>query len=106
MRWSRSAQQDLLDIIEYIGSDRPEAARRMGTAILDAADRLSRNPFRCVVTPDLLRHGIGEYRQLLVRQYRIVYRVTDEEVRIMAVLDSRRNLEDILLARLLREWKD
>ncbi len=78
------------------------AAREVGRAILEAASRLDQNPRRGRIVPELWEHGICEYREIIVSPYRIIYRIQDEEVRIMAVLDARRNLADILLQRLLR----
>ncbi len=78
------------------------AAREVGRAILGAASRLDQNPRRGRIVPELWEHGIFEYREIIVSPYRIIYRMQNEEVRIMAVLDGRRNLADILLQRLLR----
>ena len=45
---------------------------------------------------------IRQYRELITTPYRLIYRVRSRDVLVLAVLDARRNLEDVLLDRLLR----
>jgi plasmid stabilization system protein ParE len=52
--------------------------------------------------PELLRHGLAVWRELIVKPYRILYRIEGQTVYVLAVLDSRRDLEDLLLERLVR----
>jgi len=54
------------------------------------------------VVPELGRLHVREYRELIVAPYRLVYRVTPREVAVLVALDARRNLEDVLLDRLIR----
>jgi toxin ParE1/3/4 len=42
------------------------------------------------------------WRELVVRPYRLVYRVGSDAVVVLAVFDGRRDLEDVLLDRLVR----
>jgi toxin ParE1/3/4 len=42
------------------------------------------------------------WRELVVRPYRIVYRIRKDIVMVGAVIDGRRDLEDLLLERLTR----
>ena len=54
------------------------------------------------IVPELLGIQVREYRELLVKPYRIIYRVEKARVVVLGVFDGRRNLEDILLDRLIR----
>ena len=54
------------------------------------------------IVPELLHTGISQYRELIGAPRRIVYRVDNRQVLIMAVLDSRRDLQTVLLGRLAR----
>lgn len=45
--------------------------------------------------------GRYDYRELILRPWRVVYRIECEIVRIVAVVDSRRSLADILLDRVM-----
>jgi hypothetical protein len=42
------------------------------------------------------------WRELVVRPYRLIYRVGSKDVVVLALFDSRRDLEDVLLERLVR----
>ena len=42
------------------------------------------------------------WRELVIRPYRLVYRIEGDTVIVLAVFDARRDLEDLLLERLLR----
>ena len=59
-------------------------------------------PNRSRVVPELLHTGIAQYRELISAPWRIVYRVGHRQVLIMAVLDSQRDLQTVLLGRLAR----
>ena len=102
VRWTASAYADLFEIVEFIDADKPAAARRLGRDILKHAQTPGRNALRGRSVPELLEHGLRDYREILVSRYRIVYRVHPEAVQIAAVFDGRRDVGDLLLQRLLR----
>ena len=49
--------------------------------------------------PELLGIGLFEYREIIERPYRLVFRIVDQEVVILAILDSRRDLGELLIQR-------
>ncbi|MBM3812193.1 MAG: type II toxin-antitoxin system RelE/ParE family toxin [Acidimicrobiia bacterium] len=101
VRWSRAALRDLHEILDYIERDRPGAARRMGARIMTAAGSLRCAPKSGKVVPELAEHGITDYRQRLVGPYRLVYRAHNDRADVLAVVDSRRDLEAVLFRRLV-----
>jgi plasmid stabilization system protein ParE len=58
-------------------------------------------PLRGRTVPELRDHGVLNYREIIVSPWRIIYRVQDSAVIVLAVIDGRRSLEDVLLYRLL-----
>lgn len=42
------------------------------------------------------------WRELIVRPWRIIYRAEGDLVTVLALFDGRRDLEDVLLERLIR----
>jgi toxin ParE1/3/4 len=86
IRWSDDAELDRAEIIEYIWSENPGAARRMDSLFDAAADRLSKFPFSA-------REGaIPGTRELIAHpSYRLVYQVTDNEIIIHAVVHAARH---------------
>jgi toxin ParE1/3/4 len=102
VRWAQAASLDLIEIVEFIRRDRPDAARKLGNSLLREASRLRRNPRQGKVVPELLEKGIAEYRQLVVSAYRVIYAIRTEFIDVLAVIDSRRDIESTIFQRLLR----
>ena len=50
---------------------------------------------------ELLALGIKRYRQVFFKPYRVIYRVLDDNVAVMLIVDGRRNLKSLLERRLL-----
>jgi plasmid stabilization system protein ParE len=63
---------------------------------------LRQMPERGRVVPELATFGIHTHRELVVAPWRIIYRIGGRTVHVLAVLDGRRNVEDLLLDRLLK----
>ena len=103
IRWTRTAVQDLLSIVDHvIGRDGHAAAEQLALRITGEVASLTTMPLRCRVVPELAAEGIDGYRELIVGPYRVVFAVRDGEVIILTVLDGRRDLGELLVARTLR----
>ncbi len=98
--WTGIAESDLKDIIGYIAVDSLENALKILVKIKNNASSLYCMPERCRIVPELKDQGIFQYRELVVPPWRIMFRISDMNVYILSVIDSRRNIEDILLNRL------
>jgi len=96
------AARDLEGIIEFIAADDPVAAGRVLDRIESRCAGLRQMPARGRVVPELAAFGIHTYRELVVSPWRVVYRLSGTRVHVLAVLDGRRNVEDVLLDRLVR----
>ncbi|HQJ95415.1 MAG TPA: type II toxin-antitoxin system RelE/ParE family toxin [Syntrophorhabdaceae bacterium] len=100
MRWSETSENDLIAIVQYIADDNPHKAYEIFKRIKEKASDLRSFPDRGRIVPELLEQGITHYRELIITPWRIVYRVYENRVYVLSVLDSRQNIEDILLRRL------
>lgn len=100
--WTQTAQQDLTEIIEYIAQDSVGNALEILHKLEFKAALLLALPNRGRIVPELLHTGISQYRELISAPWRIIYRVESRQVLVMAVLDSRRDLQAVLLNRLAR----
>ena len=98
--WSNIAENDLKNIVEYIADDSPPNALKIFKRIKQKASSLYTFPERGRIVPELRDQGILQYRELVISPWRILYRISDKSVLVLSVLDSRRNIEDILLKRL------
>lgn len=85
--WTTLALAEVYDIFKYIAPDSPGRARNLVGRIYEAVGKLADFPFIGTTVP---RSGRNDVRQILVSEYRIVYKVTDEEVQVRAVRHTRR----------------
>ncbi len=100
--WSDAAIRDLEEIVIFITVDSESDARRLWKRLRERAAALETTPARGRVVPELAEFGMRAWREILVRPYRLVYRIEADNVVVLAVFDGRRDLEDILLERLVR----
>ena len=100
--WSNVAEHDLKNIIDYIADDSPSAALRIFKNIKRAASNLYFFPERGRIVPELKDQGILQYRELIISPWRLIYRVSEKKVYVLSILDSRQNIEDILLNRFIK----
>lgn len=99
--WSETAQRDLSAILEYIAHDSKAVAGHIYKSIKNTAAGLKELPHRGRIVPELHAFSVLSYRELVVSSWRIIYRIESDRVIVFAVIDSRRNVEDVLLGRLL-----
>lgn len=102
VRWTETAEEDLTAIVEYIAAENPDAALAIFDRISRHAAELHEFPERGRVVPELHRFGIANYRELLPSPWRVIYRIEQKTVFVTALLDGRRDLEDLLLERVVR----
>jgi len=88
--------------VAYIAADSPSDAERVLRRLEQRAATLESSPARGRVVPELGSFGMRTWRELVVRPYRLVYRIEGGTVTVLAVFDGRRDLKDVLLERLLR----
>jgi addiction module RelE/StbE family toxin len=100
--WAESAARDLEEIVTFVARDSPGDAERLLAKLETRASALTRMPDCGRIVPEILHFGLRTWRELIVRPYRIVYRVSGRVVIVLAVLDGRRDLQDLLLERLVR----
>ncbi len=99
--WAKTARNDLLQIVKYLEAQSPSGAVSVFKAIKEKAVELDKFAERGRIVPELQNQGVFQYRELVVLHWRLIYKIVGQAVLVVAVLDSRRNLEDILLQRFL-----
>jgi len=101
--WANVADNDLTNIIEYIAEDSPQNALTILKKIRQKASHLSTLPERGRIVPELQDQGIIQYRELIISPWRLIYRISGGKVYVLSVIDSRQNVEDILLKRFIHK---
>ena len=99
--WTKNAEFDLELIIEYIKTDSLNVAKKIFIEIKKECSNLYYFPERKRVVPELQQIGILKYREIIHKRWRIIYKIDNTKVYVFFVVDSSRNLEDILFQRLI-----
>jgi len=85
--WTREALKNLIEIENYISEDNPQNAIKFTDSLINKCDYLIENPNMGRIVPELPESNI---RELIHKNYRIVYRQIDEEIQILTVFESHR----------------
>jgi len=102
VQWASVAEEDLKGVIEYIAENSLANAINVFKKIKEKALGLNQFPERGRIVPELKDQGVALYRELIVTPWRIIYRIEDKKIYVLSVLDSRQNVEDILLKRFIK----
>jgi toxin ParE1/3/4 len=100
--WTPTALQDLVSILDHLATESPTAAAATIVRLEARAESLRTLTPRDRTVPELREIGVSQYRELIERPWRMIYTVETGRVAVMAVLDSRRDLQTLLLERLIR----
>lgn len=100
--WSESAALDLKSIVLFIAQNSMQNAREEFAKIKKECLLLEKFPDLGKIPAELEDLQIGGYRELTINPWRVFYRKQAEQIVVLAVVDSRRDLEDALWNRLMR----
>ncbi len=95
LRYLPAAEQDLLDILDYIARDNPTAARAFVDRVEQAIGRLALFPKSGRRPRDTRLRRLG-YRVLIVDDYLVFYVLTHRTVQIRRVIHGARRYEFLL----------
>jgi toxin ParE1/3/4 len=96
------AVKDLEAIYRYIRkSGNKKAAKDMIITIRKACDSLLENPERGHIPDELSQFGQFEYRQIIVKKYRIIYQIVKPNIFVFGIIHGNRNIGEVLRQRLL-----
>ena len=100
--WSRLAVRDLDQILDYLSEEAGlDRALAVYEQVRQRISTLRQHPQRCRVVPELHDLGLNEFRESILAPYRIVFRPHGQTVVLVAIVDSRRNLDELLVERAL-----
>ena len=100
--WTETATRDLEGIVAYIAEDSRQQAKKVLKQIRGKTATLRSSPSRGRIVPELLDFDLRSWRELVLSPWRIMYRVEGNVVFVDSVIDGRRDVEDVLMRRLLR----
>ena len=99
---SKSAKKDLREIDKFIARNNPMNLLDVLKKIENRINSLKKFPERGGYVPELLKHNIKDYRQLIESPWKIIYKIDNDIVNILIIIDSRRNTQDLLVEKLLK----
>ena len=89
--WTAKAKARLREIQDYIAKDSPDRARAVVDRLLARSMTLADPPLIARQVPEYARVDL---REVLDRPYRLIFRVTEERIDILAVKHYRQRLAD------------
>lgn len=89
--WSARARRDLIEIRRFIAQDNPTAADRWIERLRRRAREAADFPNSGRIVPEL---GRNDVREVFVRNYRIVYRLGEDEIVVLTVFEGHRRLSE------------
>ena len=87
---SKYAKEDLREIISYY--------QEFEKNVLSLKDF----PKSGRIVPELAKQGIENFRELIQGYYRIIYEISNDTVNVHAIIDGRRDFEDIIISKITR----
>ena len=103
--FSRYAELDLIEILDYYQDMNPTYTKKILDRIEKRVEELKEFPERGRVVPELETQNIMNYRELIEENYRIIYSIEIRTVIIHSILDGRRNLEELLVRKFMNYYK-
>ena len=100
--WTKPALSDLDDIISYIATNSVDVAIKQYEKIKESSIKMGEFPEQGRVIPELQNENLTKFREIIVKPWRVMYRSEGKDILILAIIDGRRNIEDILMKRQLR----
>jgi toxin ParE1/3/4 len=100
--FSRYAEEDLIEILDYYSSTNPEYSLKLIETLEKRVSELKRYPERGRIVPELERQNIVDYREIIEGNYRIIFAIQDNTVIIHTIIDGRRNFEELIMNKLMR----
>lgn len=98
-----SVKKDLREIVEYDYEVNRTYSEKIFRKLVERISELEGFPEKGRVVPELQDHNIATYKELIEDPYRIIYKVLNDEVLLVSVIDGRRNVENVLIKKLQRK---
>ncbi len=100
IEWAPIAISDFDVILDYIiENDSFNAALHVQKKLIKKIETLTLLPEKHRIPHELINRGIFSIRELVAAPYSIFFRIERDFVRILGVLDRRRDLEELLFQR-------
>jgi plasmid stabilization system protein ParE len=83
--WTHTAIAHLLAIYEHIARDAPLYAQRIVDGLTRRSEQITMFPQSGRVVPE---YSVPDIREVIERPYRIIYRIREDHIDVLAVVNS------------------
>ena len=90
--WTDRALRNLEAVHDYIANDSPDNARKVLNSIILKGDRLADFDEPGSIVPECDSRQI---REVFIYNYRVIFRLTEDQLEVLTVIHSARQLPDI-----------
>ena len=94
VNWSASAKRDLKQIHDYIAKDSKYYAKKVAQNIVAATEELVEFPKTGRIVPEI---GEINVRELFVYSYRLIYEISTDRIKILAIIHGKRDFFNLLI---------
>jgi addiction module RelE/StbE family toxin len=91
--WTQNAIEHLVNLYEYIALNSPTYAVRMVDKITRRSEQIAEHPLSGRKVPE---YDAEDIRELIENPYRIIYRIKQDQIDVLAVIHGSRLLPDEL----------
>ena len=91
IQWTDNAVEHLVNIYEYIALNSPTFAKQMVDKITRRSAQIAAQPLSGRKVPE---YDAKDVRELIERPYRIIYRIKQDRIDVLAVIHGARLLPD------------
>ena len=100
--WSEDAGNELIEIISYIKKNSGIInAKSIYKKIMDKVNDISDNAEGRRISPLLKEFGIIDIHQININPWSIYYKAENNTIKIISIIDMRRNLEEVLYQKIM-----
>ena len=85
--WTKESLRKLIEIEDFISEDNPTKAAEFINYLINKTDLITENPEIGRVVPEFSNKYL---RELIVKNYRIVYKISKNRIEILTVFESHR----------------
>lgn len=87
--WSRESLRQLIEIEHFISKDNPERAIKFIDRLIDRGEKVKDYPYKGRIVPEF---SLDEIREVFEKTYRIVYKISADQIEILTVFEGRQLL--------------
>jgi toxin ParE1/3/4 len=94
VRWSYTSKLDLLQINNYIAKDSIYYAKKVVNDIINKTEDIAVFPNMGSKVEEIEEKGL---RQIVIYSYRVIYRIVEDDINILAIVHCKRNLTNDMI---------